>query len=314
MAFEPRISIITLGVADMARSIRFYRDGLGWPTDARDDAGWAIFRTAGTRFALFPRHLLAEDANLPAEGEAPQGTFNGVTLAHNARTKDQVDEILAMAERAEGRILKPAAKGKYIAWGGYFADPDGHAWEVAWDPIWQFTSAGEIYGGPLVPLPDASPSVVGILRRQFQSSQTMLANVIRTCPDSAWSAGTPGIWQHAYHVLLGNAIWLRWPEPSISFPSFHHEGAGELVHGETPVFSRSLVEEYQRQVQADVAAYFERLTEASLREELTLRGTTFTRADLIVGQMRHIQHHVGCMHTQLRQRTGTAPPWVGFGE
>lgn len=152
---EARISIITLGVSDMTRSIRFYRDGMGFPTTAKDGDGWAIFSTRGTRFSLFPRHLLAEDAALPATTHGPGG-FSGITLAHNARKKGEVDAILARAEAAGGRILKPAAKGQYIAYGGYFADPDGYAWEVAWDPGWLFLPDGEMYGGPLGPLPGAS--------------------------------------------------------------------------------------------------------------------------------------------------------------
>jgi uncharacterized protein len=149
---EPRISIITLGVADIKRSLRFYRDGLGWESDAKDDAQCPMFRTSGTRFALFPRDLLAIDAGLGTV--EPPGTFSGITLAHNTRTREGVDKVMALAERAGAKIVKPAGKGQYIAYGGYFADPDGYLWEIAWDPCWHFTPTGEMYGGPLGPLPE----------------------------------------------------------------------------------------------------------------------------------------------------------------
>ena len=103
--FEPRISIITLGVADMARSIAFYRDGLGFPTDASEaTADWAIFQTTGTRFALYPKNELAEDI---ADDFPKTGTgFGGITLAHNVRSESEVAKVLAFAESVGGKILK----------------------------------------------------------------------------------------------------------------------------------------------------------------------------------------------------------------
>src|ERR1035438_6796336 len=132
--FEPRVSIVTLGVGDMRRSIRFYRDGLGFPTTAKDDAPWAIFRTGGVRLALYPRQQLAEDC-APGADRGHHG-FGGITLAHNARTREAVDEILKLAERAGGRIIKPARETSWGGYAGYFADPDGYAWEVAWSKDW----------------------------------------------------------------------------------------------------------------------------------------------------------------------------------
>jgi hypothetical protein len=145
--FEPRVSIITLGVADMARSIRFYRDGLGFPTSAADDWRWAIFRTGGARIALYPLGRLAEDIG-PRAGEATRG-FGGITLAHNTRTRGQVDEILRMAEKAGGRIIKPAAVAGWGGYSGYFADPDGYPWEVAWSDSWIIAEDGTLWGGSL---------------------------------------------------------------------------------------------------------------------------------------------------------------------
>lgn len=153
MTFEPRISIVTLGVSDMRRSIAFYRDGLGFPTDAGLDAQWAIFRTTGTRFALYPRDKLAEDIS---GSLAPGGPgFGGITLAHNTRERSSVEEVLRLAEKAGGVILKPAQQASWGGYSGYFADPDGYPWEVAWHADWQFSDAGILWGGPLGPTPSS---------------------------------------------------------------------------------------------------------------------------------------------------------------
>jgi len=139
---EPRISIITLGVRDLPASIRFYRDGLGLPTSAGDDAAIAFFRTGAVRLALYPLDALAEDIapGLPQS----QGGFGGITLAHNVRSKEEVQAVLDLAERAGGTIVKPAQD---VFWGGhsgYFTDPDGYHWEVAWGPDWEFESDGSL--------------------------------------------------------------------------------------------------------------------------------------------------------------------------
>jgi catechol 2,3-dioxygenase-like lactoylglutathione lyase family enzyme len=147
MQIEPRISIITLGVADMARSIRFYRDGLGWPTDAADGAEWAIFRTLGVRFALYPRTKLAQDISPDAQPTQP--AFSGITLAHNVRSKAEVDAVLAAAQAAGAKILKRAKAAEWGGYSGYFADPDGYPWEVAWGEMWTFAPDGTLWGGPL---------------------------------------------------------------------------------------------------------------------------------------------------------------------
>lgn len=138
---EPRISIITLGVKDMARSIRFYRDGLGFSTSAREGDGIAFFMTAGTRLALYPLDKLAEDIGPDIQ---PSRGFSGVTLAHNVRRKEEVAEVLAQAEKSGGRIVKEAQD---VFWGGhsgYFTDPDGHPWEVAWNPGATFDANGAV--------------------------------------------------------------------------------------------------------------------------------------------------------------------------
>jgi len=133
MTMEPRITLLTLGVSDLPRSVRFYRDGLGWPTTYEDGGPVAFFSTSGVRLSLYPLEHLAADIGPDV---APKRTgFGGITLAHNVREKHEVAEVLAHAERAGGKIVKPAQD---VFWGGhsgYFTDPDGYYWEVAWNPI-----------------------------------------------------------------------------------------------------------------------------------------------------------------------------------
>ncbi len=139
---EPRISIITLGVADLPRAIRFYRDGLGLKTTADDDADIAFFRTSGTCLALYPRDLLAEEVSPDLSADVP--VFSGVTLAHVARTREEVDAVLALAEAAGGTIVKAAEVAFWGGYSGYFRDLDGHFWEVAWWQDWEFNSDGSL--------------------------------------------------------------------------------------------------------------------------------------------------------------------------
>lgn len=139
---EPRITIITLGVSDLSRSIRFYRDGLGFPTDVKDDAPIAFFRTAGVRLALYPRERLAED--ISSDVQLATRGFGGITLAHNARSKEDVDTVLALSKRAGGKIVKPAQDVFWGGYSGYFSDPDGYYWEVAWAPMFTFDENGAL--------------------------------------------------------------------------------------------------------------------------------------------------------------------------
>src|SRR5271156_2966306 len=111
---EPRISIITLGVTHFARSLRFYRDGLGWPTRATEASEIAFFNTTGTRFAIYPLEKLTAD--ISSELPATRSGFGGITLAHNVRCRDDVAKVLAQAEAAGARIVKPAQDA---FWGGH---------------------------------------------------------------------------------------------------------------------------------------------------------------------------------------------------
>lgn len=131
---QPNISLITLGVSDLARSTTFYRDGLGFPTEG-DFEGVTFFKLRGTWLSLFPRDELTKDAGL---SDAGQG-FGGFTLSHNVSSKDEVDEVLKKAQAAGAKLLKPAQEA---FWGGYhsfFADLDGFVWEVAWNPHFDLT-------------------------------------------------------------------------------------------------------------------------------------------------------------------------------
>jgi catechol 2,3-dioxygenase-like lactoylglutathione lyase family enzyme len=127
---EPRISILTLGVTDLQRSLRFYREGLGLPTSYREGDGIVFFQLHGTWLALYPLEALAEDARLPAECTR----FGGITLAHNVGSRMEVDRVIAEALAAGATLLKPAADMFWGGYSGYFADPDGHPWEIAWNP------------------------------------------------------------------------------------------------------------------------------------------------------------------------------------
>ena len=127
---DPRISIITLGVQDLERSLVFYRDGLGFPTTRKSEGGIIFFQTSGTCLALYPYEELAKDVS--DAFVIPRSKFSGITIAHNVHTKEEVAEILQMAERAGGKIEKQAQD---VSWGGhsgYFSDPDGYLWEVAY--------------------------------------------------------------------------------------------------------------------------------------------------------------------------------------
>jgi uncharacterized protein len=129
-----KLSLITLGVTDFERSLKFYRDGLGWKLSSASQDDVAFFPMGGVVFALFPREKLAEDATVPASGSG----FSGITLAYNTKSQEEVDSVLKQAESLGAKIVKPAQKVFWGGYNGYFADPDGHLWEVAWNPFWEF--------------------------------------------------------------------------------------------------------------------------------------------------------------------------------
>jgi catechol 2,3-dioxygenase-like lactoylglutathione lyase family enzyme len=126
---EPRISFVTLGVDDLERSTRFYAEGLGLPQLA-SPASVSFFELGRTWLALYPLHLLAADAGVPAEGSG----FSRFALAHNVRSAAEADRLLDQVLAAGGRIVRPARRTDWGGYAGYFADPDGFLWEVAWNP------------------------------------------------------------------------------------------------------------------------------------------------------------------------------------
>lgn len=127
---KPRISMITLGVSDLAASIRFYEEGLGLPR-MESPPEVAFFTLNGTWLGLYGREALAEDAGVPAEGSG----FSGIALAHNLASEAEVDELLEQAVAAGAKLVKPGQKVFWGGYSGYFADPDGYLWEVAHNPF-----------------------------------------------------------------------------------------------------------------------------------------------------------------------------------
>jgi len=135
---KPRITLITLGVDDLERSLRFYRDGLGLKTEGivgkQFEHGAVAFfdLQAGLKLALWPRKSLAHDTSLPA------GTPNATELSigHNVSSKAEVDSVMEQARKAGAIIVKPAHDTFWGGYSGYFQDPDQHLWDVAWNPDW----------------------------------------------------------------------------------------------------------------------------------------------------------------------------------
>ncbi len=133
---EPRISLITLGVDDLDRALAFYRDGLGWPTQGivgtEFEHGAVVFfkLQPGLKLALWPRRSLAADTGLALQ----QASATEMAIGHNVGSRDEVDAVLQQASRAGGRVVKPGQPAFWGGYSGYFQDPDGHVWEVAYNP------------------------------------------------------------------------------------------------------------------------------------------------------------------------------------
>lgn len=126
---QPRISMITLGVSDLEASIAFYEKGLGFPRMASPPEV-AFFTLNGTWLGLFGREALAEDAQISAQGSG----FNGFSLAHNVASEAEVDAAVQQAVDSGARLVKQPARVSWGGYSGYFTDPDGHLWEVAYNP------------------------------------------------------------------------------------------------------------------------------------------------------------------------------------
>jgi uncharacterized protein len=135
---QPRITVVTIGVDDLERGLRFYRDGLGLATEGiigkelADGAVVFIELQAGVRLALWPRSSIAHDAGLALGAPSP----TEFTLGHNVSSKGEVDAVIQQASNAGAIIVKPAQETWWGGYAGSFQDPDGHLWEVAWNPQW----------------------------------------------------------------------------------------------------------------------------------------------------------------------------------
>lgn len=133
---QPRITVLTIGVDDLDRSLSFYRDGLGLPTRGivgqEFEYGAVVFFELqhGIQLALWPRTSIAHDAGLPLAAPSP----TEFTIGHNVNSREEVDNLMTRAARAGATIVMPAADTFWGGYAGYFQDPDGHLWEVVWNP------------------------------------------------------------------------------------------------------------------------------------------------------------------------------------
>ena len=127
---DQRISIVTLGTDDLPRAVAFW-EAMGWPRKARAFEAIAMFQAGGLAFALYPFEKLAQDCGMTDRGPG----FGGFTLAHNVASKAEVDALLLKAVECGATLQKPAHDAFWGGYSGYFLDPDGHPWEVAWNPF-----------------------------------------------------------------------------------------------------------------------------------------------------------------------------------
>jgi len=139
-----RLTVVSLGVDDLTRSTAFYEDGLGLKPSSLSGGDIRFYPCGAAVLALYPRKGLLEDAVLPPDRLAPAGSFDGVTLACNCATRGEVDDLLARAQAAGGRIAKPAADTFWGGYSGYFEDMDGHLWEVAQGPMFVLDGKGAL--------------------------------------------------------------------------------------------------------------------------------------------------------------------------
>jgi uncharacterized protein len=136
---EPRLNIVTLGVRDLGHAVRFYRDGLGWKP-AVESGDFVLFEMSGVALALYPHDLLAEDAGVSPGARA----FGGVTLAQNVGSRGEVDQAIASACAAGAALLRAASEKEWGGYSGYFADPDGQPWEIAYNPHFRLDDRGRL--------------------------------------------------------------------------------------------------------------------------------------------------------------------------
>lgn len=133
---KAKISQITLGVVNLEKSLKFYRDGLGFKThDYKTNDEFVLFEMDGTWLSLYPKDKLAEDATVPQDSSG----FPGFTLAHNVKSKEEVKKVFDLAVSAGAKPIKTPQNVFWGGFSGYFADPDGYLWEVAYNPFTDLT-------------------------------------------------------------------------------------------------------------------------------------------------------------------------------
>ncbi len=129
---KPKISLITLGVGSIAKSLKFYRDGLGFcPHNYKEGSQMVMFEMEGSWLGLYPKNELAKDVGVSGDGKG----FSGITLAHNVKSEEEVDEVVELAIKSGAKLVKKPQKVFWGGYSGYFADPDGYLWEVAYNPL-----------------------------------------------------------------------------------------------------------------------------------------------------------------------------------
>jgi hypothetical protein len=164
--------------------------------------------------------------------------------------------------------------------------------------------------------PRNEAKLIDILQRQFEATLEMLGRVIDECPDEVWDVQEEPapIWQQLYHSLIGLDFWIRDPESAFQPQPFHTDEAGMLKGRAEPTITRQQIAAYRDLVFNRCQQVFDHLTPDGLVRDVDAGGVMLTLADHVLDQIRHVHHHVGSMHSQLRRRTGSHPIWVSYNE